>query len=256
MKICAINGSLRGGRGVSGRLLDSLGEGVTRAGGSFQVVHLAKLHIEGCLACDRCQRGQGCVHDGKDDAQAVFAHLREADLVVWATPVYVLGPSSLLRRLLERVYALAPVQDLRLTRSGLFFHAIDEGVLGKPFVSVVVCDNMEDETVRGARDTLAILGRFCDAPRVGHLERRSAARWRAALEGQDAGERHRAEEVRAAWVRAGEELVTSGRVSRATRRRAQAPFVHIPWWVRLARHVPWLRPGMDRQIRARTPGSP
>jgi len=45
------------------------------------------------------------VYDGKDDVRAVFKKMAEADLIIYATPVYVFGMSGLLKIFLERMYA-------------------------------------------------------------------------------------------------------------------------------------------------------
>jgi multimeric flavodoxin WrbA len=254
MKVLALNGSLRGAKGVTGRILQSIGEGVGQAGGAWGVVNLSDLTIEGCRACNHCQRAKTyrCILDDKDDVAGVFARMEDADLLIYASPVYVFGVSSLLKRFIERIHSRAPVDEVLLTKSGLFFHATQRSLSGKPFVSIVVCDNVENLTVRNTREYLRIFGRFMDAPRVAHVERRSAAAWLAALEGTDKRARKRAESVLSAYVRAGEELVSKGCISPSTRKKAELPFIKIPLPVRVARHVPALRPFIAGQVRKRS----
>jgi len=254
MRICALNGSLRGSRGVTSKLLQSMGAGVESAGGSWDVVHLAEQNIESCLACGHCQKSEthACVFDGQDDASMIFGRMLQADLLVYASPVYTFGISSLLKRLLERMYSFAPIDGLLLTKSGLFFHTTDRQITGKPFVTIVACNNMENLTVHSIKEFFRVFGLFMDAEHVGHLERRSASAWMKALEGTDAKMRDRADEVVAAYAQAGSELVSQGRISEKTKRIAKRPFVHIPFLVLLARHVPLFRPGIDRVVRNRS----
>ncbi|WP_330696163.1 flavodoxin family protein [Anaerotignum sp.] len=83
-----------------------------------------------------------CTFDGKDDASSVFLKMREADLIIFATPIYVLGMSSLLKTLFERFYSTAKVGEFHFTKSGMFFHHGDQ-VLVKPFFPLVVYDNLK-----------------------------------------------------------------------------------------------------------------
>ncbi len=253
MRICALNGSLRGASGVTNRLLEAVGEGAASAGGTWDQVDLARMRIERCRACNYCQRERThrCVYSDRDDVERVFARMAAAELLVYATPVYVFGMSSLLKSLLERLYSRAPVAGALLTESGLFFHATDRSLTAKPYATLVVADNMENATVRNTRDYFRTFGQFLDARHIGHLERRSAAAWTAALQGQDATARRRAEEVLEACRRAGVELVSAGVVSRGTARRAAVPFVTIPRLVRIARCIPPLRPKLAAQVQRR-----
>ncbi len=254
MRICALNGSLRGSWGATHKILQSMGMGVTVSGGIWDEVHLSEHKIESCRACNHCQNTKTykCVFDGRDDAAKVFKHMVDADLLVYASPVYVFGMSSLLKRFIERIYSRAPIEGALLTKSGLFFHATDRSLTGKPFVSVVVCDNMENLTVRNTKEYFRVFGRFMDAPHVAHLERRSAAAWMAALGGTDEKAQLRAEKVLAAYVQAGQDLVIKGSISKGTKRITEQKFVQVPFLVRLARHIPVFRPALDAEVRKRS----
>ena len=54
--------------------------------------------------------------------------MMQADLLIYASPVYVFGMSSLLKRLIERFHCRAPIDEIILTPSGLFFHATDRSL--------------------------------------------------------------------------------------------------------------------------------
>nr|WP_320131829.1 flavodoxin family protein [uncultured Holophaga sp.] len=253
MRICAINGSLRGPGGVTSLLLEAMRQGVEEAGGTWDQVDLAGLRIESCRGCLCCQTEDlpGCIFDGRDACRGVFERLAAADRVVYASPIYVLGLSSALRRLLERFFSLAPVQGLRLTRGGLFFHEVDRQVCAKPFVSLLVCDNLEELTLDTGRSFFHAFSRFMEAPRLGHLERPSAAAWRRALTGPEGEARARAASILARYEDAGRELATRGRIRSGTLRAASRPFIQVPILVRLARHLPFLRTRLEAEIRKR-----
>ncbi len=155
MLVCAINGSHRGSRGATHRLLERMGAGVRGAGGTWDPVQLAELRIEPCRACNQCQRSGSfqCIYEDKDQ--------------------------------------------------------------------------------------------------VGHLERRSAAAWTKALQGDDPAEKQRAEAILESFETAGRDLVTQGRIRPSTARAAGKPFIKVPALVRLARHLPFLRPRIAQEIQRR-----
>ncbi|MCD4673336.1 MAG: flavodoxin family protein [Anaerolineaceae bacterium] len=178
MKFLAINASYRGDKGHTRFLIDKLFAGAAAAGAECQVVTLACLRINRCLACGQCQTAEHsleCIHDGKDDVAAVFRQMAEADIVVYATPVYVFGMSGLLKTFLERFYSRGNSGDLSISKSGLMFHQVDHAICSKPFVALVCCDSLENETPQNALAYFRTFSRFLDAPQVGALVRNGDA---------------------------------------------------------------------------------
>ena len=253
MRVLALNGSHRGDRGATGKLLQSMGAGVEKVGGIWNVVHLSQLNIETCLACNHCQRKMTyqCIFDGRDDTEEVFNKMKDADILIYASPVYTFTVSSLLKRFIERMHSRSPVGKILLTKSGLFFHETDRSISGKPFISIAVCDNLENLTVRNTREYFRILGRFMDASHLAHFERRTAAAWMAALEATDHQKKEKAEKILAAYIHAGEELVLKGHISKKTKKIAQQSFIRIPLLIRMARHIPFFQPFIEREVSRR-----
>lgn len=108
VKILAINGSYRGEKGYTAFLLDKLRQGVAGAGGEWETVVLAGQKINRCLSCGTCNRADHylrCVFEEKDDVKAIFAKMAAADLIVFATHVYVFAMSALIKTILERLYS-------------------------------------------------------------------------------------------------------------------------------------------------------
>src|SRR5512142_2220289 len=122
MKILAINASHRGDKGHTRFLIDKIFQGATTAGAACEVVTLAKLKINRCLACWQCHTDAHylrCVYDDKDDVRSVFRKMAAADLIIYATPVYVFGMTGLLKAFLDRLNATGDSRILRATNSGL-----------------------------------------------------------------------------------------------------------------------------------------
>ena len=231
MKILAINGSYRGDRGYTRFLIDKLLQGAAEAGAKCQVLTLSCLKINHCLACGQCQTAElryKCVYDGKDDVQMIFTQMAKADIIVYATPIYVFGMSGLLKMLLEHLYGRGDSSDLRISKSGLMFHQIDHTICSKPFVTLLCCNNLENETPRNTLAYFRTFSRFSDAPQVGTLKRNGGR-----LSGYDQDPEYEKQipkisKVYAAYERAGRELVTEGRIRRSTARQANQEIAPVP----------------------------
>lgn len=106
MRILVLNGSPRPNGNTKG-MVESFREGAVTAGHQVDVVDVCRLKIGGCLACEFCHtKGHGsCVQ--KDDMQEVYALLKEAEMLVIASPIYYHGISGQLKCVIDRFYAAA-----------------------------------------------------------------------------------------------------------------------------------------------------
>lgn len=81
-------------------------EGVEAEGGEANVVRISNLKIAPCNACDSCitKPEAGCVI--KDDMQPLYRKIREANGIIFATPVYWFNISAQMKLLIDRAYAI------------------------------------------------------------------------------------------------------------------------------------------------------
>ena len=225
MKILAINGSHRGRQGCTQLLLDKMSEGVRAEGAEFETVVLAEKKINSCLACDFCSkpatRGH-CIYEQEDDIKDIFDQMRLADIVVYGSPVYVFSLSGRMKTFMDRFNCTGTGEGLCLTESGLIFHPADKRVIGKPLVILTLCANIEQETVKNTLSYFSTFARYVDAPIVGTLVRKMSM----LLEQKDSP---LVQEVLAAYVQAGRELVLQKKISSKTERKANQPLLKIPF---------------------------
>lgn len=104
MNILLISGSPRK-NGNTNALLEELTAGILEAGKhSVITVDVTRMKIAPCLGCDGCKRGEKiCVQ--KDDSQLLMNEMRQADYLVFATPVYWWGMTAQLKLAIDRLYA-------------------------------------------------------------------------------------------------------------------------------------------------------
>ncbi len=103
MKILVLTGSPRR-NGNSNTLADNFIKGAREAGHETVRFDAAFKEVHPCIACNRCGMNGPCIF--KDDFDFVREHIIEADMVVFATPMYYFGISSQLKAVIDRFYAL------------------------------------------------------------------------------------------------------------------------------------------------------
>lgn len=111
MKIAILNGSPR--KGNTAAMADAFAKGAAEAGHELKILHVGQMNISGCLGCEYCHtKGNGtCIQ--KDDMDKVLPAYREADVIVFASPVYYFGASAQLTAAIQRVYCIGKPQKAK-----------------------------------------------------------------------------------------------------------------------------------------------
>jgi NAD(P)H-dependent FMN reductase len=113
-KILAFNGSPRP-NGNTVYLLEKFMEGAGRHSNNLEIVHPLELNLEHCHGCLRCNVLRRCSITG-DDWATISEKILEADVLVFASPIYFHHLPGPLKILLDRFRSFNHVQ---ITESGL-----------------------------------------------------------------------------------------------------------------------------------------
>ena len=103
MLVVGLQGSPRVKGNTSILLSTFLGE-AKRLGARTEYLDAAKRNISPCLECGVCEQKSFCPID--DEMQDVYLLLRQADLIVLASPVFFYGVTAQLKALIDRTQAL------------------------------------------------------------------------------------------------------------------------------------------------------
>ena len=124
MKTLAIIGSPRRG-GNTELLVDEVLRGCSSRGHASEKVRLYDVDIEACLDCRRCKKGDhSCaLADGMRD---LYPKLEEADLIVFATPIYWYGPTGKMKLFIDRLRPYIASGKLR-GKAGVVVAPSEEG---------------------------------------------------------------------------------------------------------------------------------
>ena len=116
----------------------------------MEVISLIKNEVKGCLGCNACRYGKPCVQ--KDAFNSMVPKIKDADCIVFASPLYFWTVSSWIKAFIERFYCIAeedsnppfgryekyPVKDcaLLMTSADDFFWTFEQAVSYYQFTMV------------------------------------------------------------------------------------------------------------------------
>lgn len=101
--VLIISTSLRGGSN-SELLAKECAKGAGEAGNHVELLSLKGKKIQYCIGCLACLKTGKCIQN--DDAPEIMEKLRQADVLVFATPIYYYEMSGQMKTLLDRMNPL------------------------------------------------------------------------------------------------------------------------------------------------------
>ena len=110
MKVLMLNGSSNAA-GNTFTALEEIGKQLVKEGVEYEIVQIGSEPIRDCIACGACTP-EGCVFTD-DGVNEFITKAKEADGLIFGTPVYYAHPSGSILSFLDRVF---------YTRSNLFAH--------------------------------------------------------------------------------------------------------------------------------------
>lgn len=102
MKIVALTGSYNL-HGTSNTLVDEFIKGAKENGNEIVRFDTAHLDIHPCIGCNHCGMDGECVF--KDDMVNILDNIEDADMLVFATPVYYFAMTAPLKATIDRFYS-------------------------------------------------------------------------------------------------------------------------------------------------------
>lgn len=143
MKVTVLNGSPRTQN--TDALVAAFVEGAQEAGHEVEVVKVGSMSIAGCKACEYCHgQGEGtCIQ--KDDMEKVIPAYKDADAVVFASPIYYFGMTAQIEAAIQRVYCIG--KPPKATKAALILSSgspnVYDGSIGQ-YKGMVAYMGMED----------------------------------------------------------------------------------------------------------------
>lgn len=125
MNIVVLSGSPRKGANTD-IMVEAFAETAREGGHTVEVIRVASKKIAGCLGCQYCFTHEGaCVQ--RDDMIGVVESLQDADMVVFASPIYWFDITAQEKAAIDRLYAFCAT-GFPFTKTALLLDSHCEGV--------------------------------------------------------------------------------------------------------------------------------
>jgi multimeric flavodoxin WrbA len=229
MKVVAFNGSPKGKESNTHVMVGAFLEGAAQAGADVENVFLAEKNINHCLGCFQCWLSPAAECVLKDDMAELIGLYSSADIVVFATPLHNDNISSRLKIFIDRLLPLAD-PHFAVDVGGETIHPSRGGKTPK-FVMIANCGFPEQSHFPVLRLLAQRMARNYETEFVAEIYRGGGA-WLTEPAAADVVARY-TDLVK----KAGEEVVTAGRLSEGTRRRLEEPLIPSPEFVEIYRQT-------------------
>ena len=150
IKILAFNASPRQ-NGNSTALLESFLAGAVESGAETEIIDTESADIVSCRGCLRCNLLKRCVIR-KDDWQELSGKISDADVLVFATPIYFHHTTASCKRIVDRFRSFIHVQ---ITETGLI-HTPHQ-LWNKKFVLLAALGSSSSEDARPLIDLFGFM---------------------------------------------------------------------------------------------------
>lgn len=102
VKVLALNGSPRGQKGNTEQVLQSFLEGMEDQGAVIEKIYLKEKEIRHCLGCFSCWKKTPGKCIQFDDMSDLLPRYIEADILVYATPLYCFTVTGIMKNFMDR----------------------------------------------------------------------------------------------------------------------------------------------------------
>jgi len=227
MNVLALNSSPHKGEGNTALILDPFLEGLREAGANIDLQYVCELKVNPCLADHACQiKTPGkCIQD--DDMTWLFQRMMQADMWVFASPLYADGVTATLKMVMERMVPGA--QPFVEIRNGRLRHPPLEGSKPKKLVFVSNCGFWEMENFD---PVISQMKAFCETASVefsGALLRPHGPMLKGML-----AKGAPVSDILEAAKEAGRQMATAGRMSDETLRAVSRPLLPRDAFIQLS----------------------
>ena len=110
MNILALNGSPRGRKSNTDKILQPFLEGASQAGAVVETLYIKDLDIHPCQGCYTCHFKTPGLCIFKDDMPGVVEKMKAADTIVFAMPLYVFSVPAIFKAFLDRLMILGDLK--------------------------------------------------------------------------------------------------------------------------------------------------
>lgn len=226
MKVVAINSSPKMDKGITAKILAPFLRGMKEAGAEVELFYTKKLKINPCHGKFTCSLKTPGKCFQKDDMQMLHPKLLNADIWVFATPVYLSGVTGPMKNLMDRI--LIPMGEPQLgLLDGHSHHFMREKIKHGKIVLVSNCGYWEMDNFNLVVEQMIALSNHAEREFVGALLRPHGPAFESMVNKGAA-----VNDIIDAAKEAGRQLVQSGMMSPETLKIISRELIPLNMYVR------------------------
>jgi len=225
MKVLAINCSPKMDKGITALILNPFLEGMREAGADVELFYTKKLNINPCLGRLNCFVEGKCIQN--DDMQMLLPKMKDADVWIFATPVYWSGVVGPMKNLIDRMTPFGnPVFGIR---DGHSYHGLRDDVKRGKVVLISTCGFWELDNFDSLVDYMKRFCKHTEREFVGALLRPHSMPFMGMLKtGKPVGD------ILEAAKDAGRQFVEDGKILPETLKAISRPLMPVDMFVQVA----------------------
>jgi multimeric flavodoxin WrbA len=210
VRVLAFNGSPNADKGITALILNPFLKGMKDSGAEVEVLFTYRMKINPCRGETNCMFKNPGRCFQQDDMNALYPKMN-ADIIVFASPLYWFGVSGTMKNLMDRLIPIGlPLLEIRDGRSGHLLRE-DKKVKGGKLVLVSSCGFWEMDNFASLVMQMRMLSHHLDREFAGSLLRPHGPILKALLSMGTS-----ANDVPEAAEEAGRQLVKEGKISEPT----------------------------------------
>lgn len=212
MKILAINGSPKGQKSSTHVMVNSFLEGAKKQGALVENIFLSNMNInycKGCFVCWTTTPGK-CIF--KDDMVELLPKIRESDIVILGSPLYCNNITGNLKTFIDRMLPLG-TPYFEKDENGLYRHGEEGHDWAPKFIMMSNCGFPEKDHFDCISLWVKRFARNCKGEVIAEIYKGQGP----LLVSKSDKLKKAIDEYKSVLRTAGEEIVTSGTLSEATK---------------------------------------
>lgn len=154
-KVLVLTGSPRSD-GNTKDMVDIVERQAKEKGYNITIFDTCKMNINPCLACDKCEDDLKCII--KDDMYEIYPAFEEADMVIFATPLYFFSFSAQLKCAIDRLHQYTPQGN-----------KYPECVTNKKSAMLVVAATDDKDRFTGLKEQHRIICKYLEWENLGNI---------------------------------------------------------------------------------------
>ena len=218
MKVLAINGSPKGKKSCTDKILQPFLEGMQEKDTETEIIYLTDKKIHNCIGCFTCwfKTPGKCIFN--DDMEELLKKFIDADFIIFGTPLYFFTMSGLLKNFLDRLLPLS-LPFMKKSKTGLISHPSRYSSKPKKYFLISPCGLPDIDHFNALITTFKQIAKAGECEYLGEIVRPAASMMEIP---------QFQEKIKSYFIllkKAGKQIIENNKIDKDTHKMLQLPWI-------------------------------